>query len=68
LKKQTKGEAMKATIYEDPITRQKPEGKAFIIIEYGQPDNNGNVQCDVLFDGDDPRMIVSRKVYKKGMK
>lgn len=54
---------MKAMIYEDPITRQKPEGIAKIVVEYGPPDRNGNVLCDVIFDGDCPDALVSRRVH-----
>jgi len=48
-------------VYEDPITRQKLEGEALLVVEYGSPDRSGNVQCDVRFDGDG--FLVSRRVH-----
>ena len=57
----------KAMVYEDPISREKPEGIALIVVEYGKPDRDGNVQCDVVFDGDSPDMLVSRRVHIEEM-
>lgn len=41
-----------ALVYEDPITREKLEGVASVIIEYGEPDDNGLIKCTVRFPPD----------------
>ena len=62
-----KMDSVRAMIYEDPISRERPEGVAKIIVEYGGPDRDGNVQCDVVFNGDAPDMLVNRRVHLSEM-
>jgi hypothetical protein len=53
-------------VFEDPITRQKPEGVALLIAEYGGYDEFGNKQCSVQFfnkEYPDEELVVMRQVH-----
>jgi hypothetical protein len=50
------------TIFEDPLTRQRPEGQAVIVRRVGRPDPDLGQRCVVHFIEDSPDQVVERWV------
>lgn len=55
------------TIFEDPITRLKPEGEAVVIRKIGHPDPDLGQRCVVHFLEDSPDQVVERWVSARAV-
>lgn len=51
------------TIYEDPITQQKPEGISTLVTHLDGPDADGIEQWEVQFSDEEPGDLHNRFIY-----